>query len=647
MLDFTVEAADTAADGFLGYSATGQVTGFSSIPRSRVSGGGNLTEATSSVLTITGGTAAVLTSGLTIQVKLATTGQSGYLSSTDWNTFNNKMGTTLTSAFIFVGNGSNIATGVAMTGPIAITNTGLTSIVAGSIVNADVNNSAAIALTKLAATTASRAIVSNGSGFFTAATTTATEIGFVNGVTSAIQTQLNTKLTVTLTSPTSGDIITYNGSAWVNSAVGAGTIPIGGTTNQILRKIDATNYNTEWHTLVVADLTNLTATVTELNQLTGVTTTTAQYNFINTLSSNAQTQINSKLTNSLTLNGMWIGNSSNVATVLAPGTDTYVLTSAAGVPTWAPSASVALTDGNGTTANGTAVDLGGTLNSHVSIDGIGTYDFILTGGNSIGIDGADVTIAAIGSIAISSSGSTVDVSATSMLVTTPIINFLGDGVSAAIFRFYEPNIGNYSGIRAGVQSTDVTYTLPTAAPASNGYGLTSTTAGVMSWAAVIGGSTGSTDSAILVANGTGGVTLQASTSWFLSGADIVSAEINKTIVRKRILENALNASSKQSTVVASSEIANGEAVTMLITIAGKDASSNTGFGGHFMAIWTKSGGTLQLVGETGGTLTSDTGDTVTIASSDSAGDIVVTLSTSGGAGNFNASMVADLTFNKA
>jgi hypothetical protein len=51
---------------------------------------GNLTEATSSVLTITGGTGAVLGSGTSIQVKQATTSVSGFLSSTDWTTFNNK-----------------------------------------------------------------------------------------------------------------------------------------------------------------------------------------------------------------------------------------------------------------------------------------------------------------------------------------------------------------------------------------------------------------------------------------------------------------------------------------------------------------------------------------------------------------------------
>jgi hypothetical protein len=51
---------------------------------------GDLTESTSSVLTITNGSAAVLGSGTSIQVKQANTSQSGYLSNTDWNAFNGK-----------------------------------------------------------------------------------------------------------------------------------------------------------------------------------------------------------------------------------------------------------------------------------------------------------------------------------------------------------------------------------------------------------------------------------------------------------------------------------------------------------------------------------------------------------------------------
>ena len=47
---------------------------------------GDLTEATSSILTILGGTGAVIGSGASIEVQVANTSQAGYLTSTDWNT---------------------------------------------------------------------------------------------------------------------------------------------------------------------------------------------------------------------------------------------------------------------------------------------------------------------------------------------------------------------------------------------------------------------------------------------------------------------------------------------------------------------------------------------------------------------------------
>ena len=56
----------------------------------------------------------------------------------------------LTSGNILVGNSSNKAASVAMTGDIAITNAGLTSIQPGVIIDADINGSAEIAVSKLA-----------------------------------------------------------------------------------------------------------------------------------------------------------------------------------------------------------------------------------------------------------------------------------------------------------------------------------------------------------------------------------------------------------------------------------------------------------------------------------------------------------------
>lgn len=74
------------------------------------------------------------------------------------------------------------------------------------------------AVSGLTAITASRAVVSDANGLPIAATTTSTEIGYVNGVTSAIQTQLNTKFT--------------NGAAALNTGASgtAGTLSVFPTT---------------------------------------------------------------------------------------------------------------------------------------------------------------------------------------------------------------------------------------------------------------------------------------------------------------------------------------------------------------------------------------------------------------------------------
>ena len=75
----------------------------------------NLTEATSSVLTIAGGSNSVLGTGTTIQVKQAGSTQAGYLSSNDWNTFNNKQSVltfgNLTSGDITITGGTGVVKG--------------------------------------------------------------------------------------------------------------------------------------------------------------------------------------------------------------------------------------------------------------------------------------------------------------------------------------------------------------------------------------------------------------------------------------------------------------------------------------------------------------------------------------------------------
>lgn len=117
--------------------------------------------------------------------------------------------------------------------------------------------------------TANRVVISNGSGKVAVSDVTSTELGYLDNVTSNIQTQLNSK------APTS-----HNHSA---SNITSGTLPLvrGGT----------------GATTAAGALTNLgiTATAAELNKMDGVTATTTELNYTDGVTSNIQTQLNNKV----------------------------------------------------------------------------------------------------------------------------------------------------------------------------------------------------------------------------------------------------------------------------------------------------------------------------------------------------------------
>lgn len=118
------------------------------------------------------------------------------------------------------------------------------TIVAGSLVNTDINASAAIVFSKMAALTVSRALVSDGSGFVSVSATTAAELAFLSGTTSSVQTQLNGKAnlvggntftagaqTLTPTLSTDNALVVTQGRTLLGSAVaqditGASVFPI-------------------------------------------------------------------------------------------------------------------------------------------------------------------------------------------------------------------------------------------------------------------------------------------------------------------------------------------------------------------------------------------------------------------------------------
>jgi len=179
-----------------------------------------------------------------------------------------KISTALTSANILVGNGSNVAAAVAVTGDVTISNSGVTAIATGAIVDADINASAAIAYSKLALTgsivnadinasaaiadtklatistagkvsnsattatdsnTASAIVARDASGNFSAGTITASLSGNATNVTGTVaianggtgQTSQTAAFDALAPTTTKGDVIVHNGSDNIRVAVGA------------------------------------------------------------------------------------------------------------------------------------------------------------------------------------------------------------------------------------------------------------------------------------------------------------------------------------------------------------------------------------------------------------------------------------------
>lgn len=328
---------------------------------------------------------------------------------------------TLVNGNILIGNGSNLAANYPVTGMVTMSNTGVTTITNGiitttqisptagilytqltltnTILNADINTSAAITRTKLALGTAYRiivndvsgilseqatitpnvAIISDANGMPIASSLTTTVIGYIDP-TSSIQTQLNNRLSFAASiTPAPGDLITYSSGVWNRVALGtAGQylvvnggatgvqwttvpngVPTGGTAGQVLNKINATNFNSQWSTLTTASITDITATAAQINVLN-----TGFYD----ATSSVQGQLSSKLDKSLQTNYIFVGNTSNFAVGLAPGANGYILTSVGGVPTWvAPTSggtvtSVAFSGGStGLTVSGSPITSSGTI----------------------------------------------------------------------------------------------------------------------------------------------------------------------------------------------------------------------------------------------------------------------------------------------
>lgn len=145
-------------------------------------------------------------------------------------------------------------------------NAGGTAYEWGKLADANIDAAAAITLSKLAALTASKALVSDGSGVITASAVTSTELGYLSGVTSAVQTQLGTHTTNIATNAT--NLATHisdlaNPHAVTKTQVGLGSVD---------NTSDATK-NAASATLTNKTISGASNTITNVSLTTGVTGT--------------------------------------------------------------------------------------------------------------------------------------------------------------------------------------------------------------------------------------------------------------------------------------------------------------------------------------------------------------------------------------
>ena len=125
--------------------------------------------------------------------------------------------------------------------------------------------------------TASKALISNASGKVAVSDTTSTELGYVHGVTSAIQTQLDNKVPKPATAITAATKtkITYdsNGLVTAGADLSASDIP----------------------SITLSKISDVTATATEVNVLDGITASTTELNYTDGVTSNIQTQLDNRV----------------------------------------------------------------------------------------------------------------------------------------------------------------------------------------------------------------------------------------------------------------------------------------------------------------------------------------------------------------
>lgn len=436
---------------------------------------GNFTDAGTDGITVTGGTGAVIGSGTSIAQHVADTTHNGYLSSTDWNTFNNKQSTLTLGNLTDVGtDGITIIGG---TGAVVGSGTSISQHVAdtthsGYLSSTDWNtfNGKQAAGNYITALTGDVTATGPGSVASTVAKIAGTTVSGTTGSTNVVFSNSPALVTPAIGAAT-GSSLSVTGQ--LTSTVATGTAPLvvssttqvanlnaataGTATNATNVATTAVSNNASYFPLMAASSSNSNqaadlATTLTFNPSTNALSTTT---FVGALTGTASGNTTYTANN----HGVVISGSGNTMTVIAPDASiTKVLTSggASADPTWAaitPGVQTFTTQtGNYTVAAGIGVVLCNTNAFTVTLPAASTNSGRQIIIQKIGSDTNQITVARAGSDTINGATSTT------LATQYDAITLISDGSATwcLVERTYPESWTSYT--PTGSWVSNVTYT---------------------------------------------------------------------------------------------------------------------------------------------------------------------------------------------
>ncbi len=223
----------------------------------------------------------------------ASASSNGLLTSTDWNTFNNKLSVTLNAGKIFIGDGSNQASPVNLSGDASLSNSGLLTISANAITASKILNSS-ITYSKLQNIGANKLI-----GNSTNSSASAQEVSLGSGLSFS-----GTDLKINAPTCASNERLSWDGSSFTCSIVAANTITSAHTF--YAGPVDGSAALPGYRNIVASDLGNGTTTSQEV--LLGNLTWLQLFDGAGKIDNSV---LPSSITGALKFKGVWDANTNN------------------------------------------------------------------------------------------------------------------------------------------------------------------------------------------------------------------------------------------------------------------------------------------------------------------------------------------------